>query len=294
MNLTQTLIQIARDFDLREDDLLRYAAEDTETGWDLGKGAWPIGSLWQVEGQILYALIRALKPKRLLELGTWHGCSATHMLLAMARNDNASTLLCIDNDKHQTGVIGAQIPARLRSNLTIHNSHISQWLQEQVETYDFVFSDGSHDSEHVAIIWQSRQKFLNPGGVIIEHDALHFGVGEQVMRGIHAADATPFTYLTEPSDCGLAIERVPQAEDIPKKDYSAMPYNDLWTETGPKILNMRKWIREQTGAKVKPKRPVLLQLIETWIASDGTVTHQLEIAQQDGAKRAERVKNGGK
>jgi hypothetical protein len=45
-------------------ELIGYAAEDTLGGyhWDERQRQFPSGSLWQVEGQMLYALVRWLKP----------------------------------------------------------------------------------------------------------------------------------------------------------------------------------------------------------------------------------------
>jgi hypothetical protein len=186
------------------------------------------------------------------------------MLLAMRRNDNGATLVCVDNDKHETGAIGGLIPPRLRAALSIVNKPIAEYLQSNTALFDFVFSDGAHDSASIAIIWQARHKLLNPGGVIIEHDAVHFGVGDQVMRGIRAAGADPFTYLTEPSDCGLAIEQMPQLEG--PLDYDTMAYNRLWALTGPEERGMRDWIRETTGMKTKPKKPLLIELLREWDA----------------------------
>lgn len=264
MNLHQTLTQIAHDFDLNVDDLLRYAAEDTETGWDAGEGAWPNGSIWTVEGQILYALIRATKPRRILEIGTYYGCSTTHMLLAMQANDNGAVLDAVDKDVRGIDP-GHKVPARLRSAMTFYKDDAVNWLANADLSYDFIFEDALHQETLTRDLWLGSKKRLNNGGFMVSHDALHFLVGQQVMAGIHAADSTPFTYLTEPSDCGLAIERQPIEKIV--HDYNADRYDVLWELTGPEERDMRAWIREATGSKMKPNKTRLVKLLEEWDTS---------------------------
>lgn len=261
MNLNETLVQIAADFNLDAKQLIDYAIEDTQTGWDEDKGAWPVGSLWGVEGQILYALVRFTKPKRLLELGTLYGCSATHILMAMARNDNGATLTAIDSGLHvEGGVAGGMIPSRLKHMMTLHRTQISEWIKSDKTGYDFVFEDAKHDSPSVFRVWEVRNNLVNPGGFLISHDAKHHLVGSQVMRGITQAGAIAKAYLTEPSDCGMALW---QREDAPT-DYNLIAYDTLWAKTGPKDKNMRAWIRETTGKKAKPTRTKLVELINEW------------------------------
>ncbi len=261
MNLPQTLAQIARDFNLDENLLNIYANEDTQTGWDEGMGAWPIGSLWRVEGQVLYALIRLTKPQRVLELGTYHGCSATHILMALAANGEGGKLTAVDNNLRGIEEIGHMIPDRLRDNLTLHNLDVYEFVTRQSKgiNYDFVFSDAAHSDEQIASIWSQRDKMIAPGGFLIEHDALHFLVGEAVMRGIHSTGANPFTYLTEPSDCGLAIWRYDELLVPEKADYSLKTYAWLFNEIVEREL--MDVVREKTKAK-KPKKLVLIEALE--------------------------------
>lgn len=209
MSLPNALAKIAARFDLPSDDLTAYATEDDHTGWDQGAGDWPTGSLWRVEGQVLYALIRALKPATVLELGTWHGCSATHMLAALARNGHAATLTSVDNNIEVTGqpsVIGEMIPDPLRERWQSVHDDILHFVTTTDQTYDFIFEDGFHDTPQVTAVWQAAQRLLNPGGFIVSHDAMHFIVGEGIRAGIAAAGVDDVLCLdVKPSDCGLAV-----------------------------------------------------------------------------------------
>lgn len=216
VSLSQALQQIAEYIKVDPVDLHQYALEDTIGGFhaDESLRKWPTGSLWAVEGQILYALVRALKPRRVLELGTYHGCSATHILAAMKANGRGE-LVCVDNGIDAPGAteIGYMIPAQYLDSVSIANQDIMEFLdrdEPKARGFDIIFEDGMHDPIQVAKVWDETSRgLLNNGGVIISHDACHFLVGDQVQDGIRAGGHDDFqTYLIAPSDCGLAIKRM--------------------------------------------------------------------------------------
>lgn len=190
-------------------DLWDYAQEDTIGGWDRGQGGWPTGCVWSVEGQYLYALVRALRPRVCVELGTFHGCSATHILSALERNEEGH-LHCADN-RHDGIETGRLIPDTLRSRLNIHDFTAYEYLRNLEDaSVDFIFEDALHDPIGTRNIWLEAQRVIRPGGVVISHDALHFLVGHDVRAGIFASGVeTARFYLIAPSDCGLAVWRSP-------------------------------------------------------------------------------------
>ena len=222
MHLHSALEQIASAYSLDANALIAYAAEDTETGWDHGEGEWPTGSIWQVEGQVLYALVRALKPSRVVELGTWYGCSATHLLLALAVNDSG-ILIAVDN--HVQGgpqTLGEMIPHHLRGQLIFRPQSILDYLTTTDDHPDLIFEDGMHDQPQVEAVWRAGQQCLTPGGIMISHDATHFVVGEDVRRGIEQAGISDALYLAiDPSDCGLAVWKKPG--ELTKSSVPAKP-----------------------------------------------------------------------
>ena len=98
MDLQQACNLIAAQVHIDAAQLYQYAMSDTLGGYhiDESQRRWPMGSLWGVEGQILYALVRILKPRRVVQIGGWVGCSAMH--LALACKDNGSgQVVSIDN-----------------------------------------------------------------------------------------------------------------------------------------------------------------------------------------------------
>lgn len=208
MNLIDTLYTIGAALGLDADSLNAYAAEDTYGGFlpDKDDGCM-IGSLFRVEGQTLYALIRALKPKAAVEIGSFAGCSTAHLAAALEAN-GAGKLTAIDN---QVLGVAVNIPDELAGRVTVVNTDGRDWLSaRKASSVDFIFEDADHGAELTEAIWTEAKRVLKPGGVIVSHDALHWVVGAAVMAGIAAAGVKPLTVLTEPSDCGLAIWRKPE------------------------------------------------------------------------------------
>lgn len=200
MNLTAALTQAAAQLKLDPAELIDYPAQDTHGGYP---EAFPTGSMWQVEGQFLYSLIRALKPLRVMEIGTSHGCSATHILQALHDNDYGS-LICVDSGL-QIATVGDMIPDYLRYRVQIYLTSIEQLLERFIPDEDFILEDAMHSPEQVEFIWSNIPTLLKPGGVIVSHDAAHHLVGADVMTGIQRAGYQAAVYAIDPADCGFAV-----------------------------------------------------------------------------------------
>lgn len=228
ISLNDALDSIAASFDFDADQLIEYAAQDPHGGYnDKYDDGFPTGSIWRVEGQVLYALVRALAESdpfpRLLELGTHYGCSATHIAQALhdgGNNGRSGKLTCVDLN----GAAGNMIPAHLLPVVEIVTGDMFDYLARQSNDmqpkFDFILEDGSHHTEDVERVWRAAYHLLKPGGVIISHDAEHLhvpsntGVGALVREGIARAGFYALvppvrTYKVAPSDCGFAIYRKP-------------------------------------------------------------------------------------
>lgn len=217
ISLNAALIRIASHLKLDPVELAEYAKEDTIGGYhaDESQRQWPVGSLWAVEGQILYALVRALKPKLCLELGTYHGCSATHIASAIKRNDNGGWLVCVDNghDAPHAPAIGHLIPDSVRDVIELVDKDIVEYVKSAAGWVGFIYEDGFHSLEQVEAVWHEIQRLLIPGGVAVSHDSCHFIVGDNVSEGIRRAGVMDAAHhLVSPSDCGLAIWRKPYGD----------------------------------------------------------------------------------
>jgi hypothetical protein len=198
MNLREAFAEIGPAIQVAPDTLLAYAGEDTVGGYEGGAGAWPIGSLWSVEGQFLYALVRALKPRHVLEIGTHAGCSATHILTALQTN-HSGHLTSLDIEP----LVGDGPPMHLRNRWTFVQAEAVQWLTAHQPQADLVFEDGFHTLNGTLSILETVQEVTRPQ-VVLSHDAAHQRVGPAVQRAF-AATFQPMTVtLMAPSDCGLA------------------------------------------------------------------------------------------
>ena len=204
MTLNDTLTAIAERYALDAAQLIAYADEDTHTGWDHGSGAWRVGSLFRQEGQILYALIRALRPLHIAELGTHDGCSTTHMAQALAANDGG-TLHAID----VWAGAGEGIPDTLRSRIQQTFADGAAWLNESALTFDIVYEDTLHTADMTRDMWTAALPKVRAGGLIISHDAAHWLVGADIRRGIEAAGVHDYMVVCpDGCECGLAIYQV--------------------------------------------------------------------------------------
>lgn len=161
MNLNDALTQIANDTGLNADELISYAAEDTFGGRDTGDYL-PM-SVHRDEGRVVYALVRALRPKQCLEIGVADGCTSTHILAALAKN-GAGQLLSIDIDPE----VGRAIPDALRERWTFTcGDALEVKLPKHV---DFALEDGAHTYEFTKPMVERLLK-LTPR-LIVAHDAL--------------------------------------------------------------------------------------------------------------------------
>jgi hypothetical protein len=116
-------------------DFVGWIEEDFYPGWEELGYSGPAG---RRELKMLYASIRATKPSKILEIGTFRGDSANHILLACEKNRNEGfpvevTLLDIRN----------------YLNSDLHDSNFTRELKSSVDFlpvngYDFIVQDGSH------------------------------------------------------------------------------------------------------------------------------------------------------
>lgn len=200
MNLNEALHVVADYLELDGDELVAYAAEDTLPGYETTP---EFGLPYSADGRFLYALVRALKPLRVLELGTMYGCSATHIAQALEDNGQGS-LVCVDSGVHLR-VPGEMIPDALRHRVTLVRMDLYEFLRHENGLFDLVFEDALHETNEVAHVWRQIPRILRPGGVMISHDAAHYVVGQLVRNGIAAAGYAADVLSIEPANCGFAV-----------------------------------------------------------------------------------------
>lgn len=126
----------------------------------------------------LYLAIRMLRPRNVLEVGTYKG--GTAQLLAMALEANGSGhLVTLDPYGHQTAVQGmAAWPEALRRRTRLHLcSSMEYWRQAEeaptalqdgfIPEFDFALVDGNHTYDFVTYDLGMLARHLSPGGIIV-------------------------------------------------------------------------------------------------------------------------------
>lgn len=136
MHLHDALRQIAADAQLDADALIAYAAEDNYGGRDTGDFA-PM-SVHRDEARVLYALVRALRPARVIEVGVAEGCTATHILAALEANQYGE-LFSYDLE---TAGIGVCVPIELQVRWHLQTG--ADAMTADMPPAEFIFEDGPH------------------------------------------------------------------------------------------------------------------------------------------------------
>lgn len=119
---------------------LNWIEEDFYPGWEELGYTGPAG---RRELKLLYSSIRASKPKKILEIGTFRGDSANHILLACEKNRS---------EGHPVEVTLLDIKNYLISDL--HDSNFERIIINSINflpsnEYDFIVQDGSHSYKMV-------------------------------------------------------------------------------------------------------------------------------------------------
>lgn len=131
----------------------------------------------------IYFLIRHFKPRNVLEVGTFVGCSTVHIALALKDIEGARLTTVDINDvndeqerpweKHGAGHSPSENVGKIgcQDMVSFHAEDSRRYLSGyEGEKYDFVFLDGNHDATFVYYEVAQALKILSPGGVILLHD----------------------------------------------------------------------------------------------------------------------------
>lgn len=205
MNLHDALREFAAWYKLDADKLIEYADEDTTGGFHLDESLrdWPMGSIWDVEGRFLYALVRLIRPAHVVELGSAFGCSTAHISAALVKNRKGS-LTCVD--KAHATLHDRFTEAQLKK-IEFVSADALDWLKSaDLSDVTLLFEDMQHETAQVAAVWEAGVQGIADEGFIISHDAAHWVVGSDVSAGIIEVVGTRWMrLLIEPSDCGFGL-----------------------------------------------------------------------------------------
>ena len=205
MNLDATLDGFAAFLALDPQRLKAYAAEDRLGGFnhDSRLSMFPSGSLWAVEGQTLYALIRALRPRSILELGVHRGASTAHLRTAVRCNEYG-----VVRSVDMWEGAGDLIPADLAGYGTLTYAHALPYIDALPDnSIEFAFEDLCHGEDEVYDVATALLPKLRAGAVVAHHDSEHPTAGDKIKAGLRRAGVEFLSLRADPSDCGLAVWR---------------------------------------------------------------------------------------
>ena len=200
VKVREAVKKICKYYELDKEKFHNHMAEDTIGGYHETDelADWPCGSIWEIEGKILYALVRMLKPKNVVEIGTFHGCSATHIASALVANGTGK-LYAVDPAYN-----GGQIPEpyldRIHKRAMTHKEFAET---TRLQSIDMLFEDGAHAEQTTFEAIDLLMPIMSHGAAVVVHDACHFLVGKEVSAGMQRAVGDFESVLIEPSDCGL-------------------------------------------------------------------------------------------
>ena len=137
----------------------------------LGDSAWA-----------LYGLVRSMKPRVCVEIGSARGRSACHIGLAL-RENGAGRLYAIDphretawNDSDSKDTYRALLRNIRRLGLAHYVEVIrrdsAEAAREWTRPIDLLFIDGDHSHEGVRRDWEAFVRFVAPFGLVVFHDTL--------------------------------------------------------------------------------------------------------------------------
>lgn len=164
---------------------------------------WPIGSIFPNEHRLLYGLIALLKPRHVVEAGTYTGCSTTAILSALELNLSGK-LVSFDKDPDA----GNRIPNVLKSRWQFHCATAEQGLAEYApfRPIDFFFEDTQHTRESTRDIFKAALPHMASGGYMMAHDPVS---RPDVLLGLKDVGIDTEVYLLEGSNCGVTLWQNP-------------------------------------------------------------------------------------
>ena len=167
-----------------------FSDQATEKSWERDhKGInsvfgdhFTFGGINPGDRRAIYYLITALKPKKVLEIGTHIGASTLYIACALKNVPSFAKVITVDildvnQDRAPWKKLGLAMSPRDYAQKLDCLAHISfkvfpalDFMKNADETFDLIFLDGDHSSQAVYKEVSRALTLLNPGGVILLHD----------------------------------------------------------------------------------------------------------------------------
>ena len=158
-------------------------------------------SMPQIEAAMLYAIVRAIKPNTVLELGTHLGYSAEIILKGLIENDHGN-LITLERQQHLSPS-SALVCSGRSYPLSVDGIEFSKSLCFPI---DMIFEDGDHTEENTRTFLTNCLPHLTPGGVVVVHDVAYPGLSETVTSGmVQSLGDNIERIVIDDSPCGLGL-----------------------------------------------------------------------------------------
>jgi predicted O-methyltransferase YrrM len=169
----------------------------------------------------LYYLIRHLRPKTVLEIGTHVGASTVHIVAALRKQPGIGSF-CVDTvDIYDVNdpIVGpwatmhsTHPPAELvralgcAAAVAFHAKDSLEYMSSCSRRFDLIFLDGDHAAARVYREVPAALKLLNPGGYILLHD---YFPNSQPLWDNGAVVSGPYEAIRRFQDEGVSIDALP-------------------------------------------------------------------------------------
>jgi predicted O-methyltransferase YrrM len=171
-----------------------------------------LGNVASVEleiGELLYSLIRSLKPEVVLETGTNRGFSGA-MIAQALRANNHGHLYTVDVKDYGAASLFNRFNLSGRITcLTGWSVPAIQKLRYKLKAVDFLWLDSGHDVATVLGEFEAALPLLKPGSYVAFHDAGHIATEEQAVKEIRRRYPA-WEYIRFSSSRGLDLMRFQQ------------------------------------------------------------------------------------
>lgn len=195
------------------DPILQDAIQKS-LGKDPWNGQWSVanefGGGWAVEvevGELLHAIVRAIKPRVIVETGTHKGFSALMMAKALQQNGSGH-IHTVDMEDHGTRELFSRFG--LSSLATFHKMMSVDLIRTMPKDrkIDFLWLDADHSEESVISEMNVALPLLKPGSYVGFHDALVDPREDRAVKKIRAQHPS-WEYVRFFSARGVDLMRVP-------------------------------------------------------------------------------------
>lgn len=141
------------------------------------------GGVCATDREIIYNLIKILKPKKVLEIGTHIGSSTVTIALALSVINENGALTTVDIIDVNDDLVRPWLKFKQKKSPLCNLKLLKidkfvkfivedslKFLKENLSKYDLIFLDGSHRADHVYKEVSLALNLINSNGIILLHD----------------------------------------------------------------------------------------------------------------------------